>query len=323
MPVNMLGGTAIKPVERHGWDAVSHFLYDPDKGAIMGRTPKSWALITVFYIIYYTCLALFWAACMLVFFQTIDDKTPRWTTSGSLIGESPALGVRPEQAWELIDSSMIMYNQATEESTEELAGWKEWKERTDDFLETYRNNQKNNVDCGSAGPGKDQVCKFDVDAELGPCAKGNYGYDLGKPCVYLKLNKIYGLEHLYYNTTSFPTEEKIQDQITRIKDRMAKENEADREQVWVDCHGENAADIESMGDIEYFPKAAGFHKKYHPYLNQQNYANPLIAVQFKNPTAGQLIHIECRAHAKNINYERRDKIGKAHFELLIHNAKTA
>jgi len=319
----MLGGTAIKPVERHGWDSISHFLYDPDRGAIMGRTPKSWALITIFYIIYYTCLALFWAACLLIFFQTLDDKTPKWTTSGSLIGESPALGVRPEQAWELIDSSMIIYNKATEESSEELAGWKEWKERTDDFLETYRLGQKNNVDCGSDGPEEGQVCKFDVDVELGACAKDNYGYDLGQPCIFLKLNKIYGLEHQYYNTSDFPTEEKIKGQIDRIKERMGNEAEADKKQVWVDCHGENPADVESMGEIEYFPKAAGFHSKYHPYLNQKGYANPLIAVQFKNPKVGQLIHIECRAFAGNIGYDRRDKLGKAHFEVLVHDAETA
>merc|ERR1712038_979750 len=52
-----IGATAIKPVERHGWEAFSWFMYDKNTGAIMGRTPMSWLLITVFYIIYYTWLA--------------------------------------------------------------------------------------------------------------------------------------------------------------------------------------------------------------------------------------------------------------------------
>merc|ERR1712226_1260830 len=52
-----IGATAIKPVERHGWEAFSWFMYDKNTGAIMGRTPLSWLLITVFYIIYYTWLA--------------------------------------------------------------------------------------------------------------------------------------------------------------------------------------------------------------------------------------------------------------------------
>merc|ERR1712013_971459 len=61
-----IGCSAIKPVERHGWEAVSWFLYDKNTGAIMGRTPLSWLLITIFYIIYYAFLAGFWAL-MLIF----------------------------------------------------------------------------------------------------------------------------------------------------------------------------------------------------------------------------------------------------------------
>ena len=87
-----IGATAIKPVERHGWEAVSWFLYDRNTGAIMGRTPMSWLLITVFYIIYYTLLAGFWMLCLTIFFQFVDDHQPRWQQDGSLIGSSPALG---------------------------------------------------------------------------------------------------------------------------------------------------------------------------------------------------------------------------------------
>ena len=52
----MLGGTAIKPVERHGMEAIKYFFHNPDTGEIMTRTPMSWLLITVFYVIYYSCL---------------------------------------------------------------------------------------------------------------------------------------------------------------------------------------------------------------------------------------------------------------------------
>ena len=81
-----IGVTAIKPVERHGLEAVKWFLWDKDKGAIMGRTPLSWALITVFYIIYYSLLAGFWALMLFIFFQTIDDKEPTWVADKSIIG---------------------------------------------------------------------------------------------------------------------------------------------------------------------------------------------------------------------------------------------
>ena len=55
-----LGVTAIKPKVRDGWDAVRHLVYDRETGAFFSRTPKSWALITLFYIAFYAGLAAFW-----------------------------------------------------------------------------------------------------------------------------------------------------------------------------------------------------------------------------------------------------------------------
>ena len=54
-------------------------------------------------------------------------------------------------------------------------------------------------------------------------------------------------------------------------------------------------------------------------MKQDDYVSPLVAVKF-NPTKaepGQLIHIECRAWAENIGYNRRDKIGISVFELQV------
>merc|ERR1712227_258010 len=65
---------------------------------------------TVFYIIYYTLLAGFWMLCLTIFFQFVDDHEPRWQQDGSLIGSSPALGVRPGQDADMIESSMIIFN---------------------------------------------------------------------------------------------------------------------------------------------------------------------------------------------------------------------
>ena len=55
----VLGVTAIKPPEYHGWEAVKMFFYDSEKGEYMGRTGKSWALIILFYIILNLVLVYF------------------------------------------------------------------------------------------------------------------------------------------------------------------------------------------------------------------------------------------------------------------------
>jgi len=313
MPVDVLGGTAIKPVERHGFEAISWFLYDRNTGAIMGRTPMSWFLITVFYIIYYSCLAAFWLACLYIFFTTIDEKVPKWQMD--LITSSPAVGVRPAQSWELVDSSMIMFTQTKEDGEKEVAGWGEWVDRSKDFLKLY-DNQKGK-DCKDGSDNTGEACKFKL-SDLGPCAKGNLGYDKGKPCVYLKLNKIYGLQHDYYDNVTT-----IADEVPATVSNVVKKlPENKRRKVWIDCHGENPADREAIGTMKYYPPTMGFDSKYFPYLNQQGYVSPVVAVQFMNAEAGQLIHIECRAYAGNIGYAKRDKLGRAHFELMIHNAQT-
>ena len=89
----MLGAVAIKPPgwDRTGWEAFGYFLYDPDNGTFLSRTPLSWLKITVFYTIYYSCLAAFWYTCLLIFFQTLpaEDLGPKWQMSASLIGKNP------------------------------------------------------------------------------------------------------------------------------------------------------------------------------------------------------------------------------------------
>lgn len=52
--------------------------------------------ITVFYIIYYSFLTLFFMLMLFAFFATLDDKEPSWdTTSNGIIGKNPGVGFRP------------------------------------------------------------------------------------------------------------------------------------------------------------------------------------------------------------------------------------
>jgi len=307
-----IGCSAIKPVERHGWEAVSWFLYDKNTGAIMGRTPLSWLLITIFYIIYYSCLAGFWALMLFIFFQTIDNSEPKWThDSGSLIGRSPALGVRPGQNWEHIDSSMLIFNKDKKLDGKTIPGYTQWVDRTNMFLEE---NGYQTTTVGSDGIKK--VNRTDELKALKACSgeeDDNFGYSTGQPCILLKLNKIYGLEPEYIT--------EHEDMPKELKTRIASAN--NKKQVWVSCIGENAADQEGMGEIEYFPSDGGFDSAYYPYMNDDGYRSPLIAVRFKEPAPFQFLHVECRAWAGNIKYHRRDRVGIAHFELMMHTDETA
>lgn len=54
------------------------------------------------------------------------------------------------------------------------------------------------------------------------------------------------------------------------------------EVIWVSCEGENPADIENLGPINYIPER-GFSGYYFPFLNQKNYLPPVLAINFERP----------------------------------------
>lgn len=60
--------------------------------------------------------------------------------------------------------------------------------------------------------------------------------------------------------------------------------------VWISCEGENPADIENIGQIEYYPRQ-GFPGYYFPYENSEGYLSPLVAIHFTKPTR--------KSHSKN------------------------
>jgi len=316
----VLGATAFKPVERHGWEAVRYLIHNPETGEYFTRTPKSWALITVFYLIYYTLLACFWAAMLTIFLQTIpnvEDKLgPRWTTDSSIIGVSPGLGLKPGQTLEKIDSSMIQYNKEKAENAA-IDGYQTWVDRAKDFLELVKQTQAEGIleTCSKdKGASDEKACKFDT-TQLKTCLDPLAAYKAGSPCVYLKLNKIYDLVPTPY-TKDLVANLTDDDMPKTLRDHIKAQ--ADDSQVWVECHGENPADKEALaGKIKYFPETQGYPNYYFPYKQQDGYVSPVVAVQFEKVPINQLIHIECRAWAKNIGYNRRDRIGINHLEIMV------
>lgn len=54
--------------------------------------------------------------------------------------------------------------------------------------------------------------------------------------------------------------------------------------VWISCEGENPADVENIGSIQYFPKR-GFPGFFYPYKNQDGYLSPVIAIWFEAPAS--------------------------------------
>jgi len=118
------------------------------------------------------------------------------------------------------------------------------------------------------------ICQF-PESEFGACSvMPDYGYSSGQPCVFIKLNKIYGwIPNVNTTFTTSPL---------------------------LECKGQTATDAENLRSISYYPsfqlgsnKYGKFSHIYFPYVNQDNYIRPLVAVHFENVKQGVPVSIRC------------------------------
>jgi len=212
-PQTLMGATAIRPPERKGAEKYTYILYDPKNGTILTRTPKSWALIIIFYCIYYSCLAGFWAACMTIFLKIqINEQTPTWMMGDSIIGTNPGIGVRPAQITEKVDTGIFALhpgfewnnnkdvNEYIKEVVEKIAKRKDLEEdeireeigkiegnqgyafRMYEFFKAYGHNEDGGLQCLDSDlddkkyrRDKNKFCMFDRNT-LGNCKNFPYGY---------------------------------------------------------------------------------------------------------------------------------------------------
>ncbi|XP_063244558.1 sodium/potassium-transporting ATPase subunit beta-2-like [Bacillus rossius redtenbacheri] len=304
-----------KPEPIGKWAKIRRAIWNPESKQFLGRTGKSWAGILFFYVCFYSALAALFAICMQVLLLTVNDEQPRWTLDNSLIGTSPGLGFRPITKDVEHGGSLIWYDGKNESQI------KIWKDRLDEFLEMYLDKNKlpgkgqNQVSCNFTRPpiGK-QVCEVPVN-KWGECSSSNgYSYHKNAPCIFIKLNRIFGWVPEYYNDPeSLP-----EDMPDSLKEAINRTDPKERNMVWVSCQGENPADRENSGTFSYHPMQ-GFPSFYYPYTFQEDYLSPLVAVRLERPALNVLINIECRAWAKNINYVRNanQREGSVHFEVMI------
>ncbi|KAL0273903.1 UNVERIFIED_CONTAM: hypothetical protein PYX00_006470 [Menopon gallinae] len=240
---------------------------------------------------------------MWVFFQTLDPRIPSRKLEDSLIGTNPGLGFRPLPK----DSTLIWYK------ANDPSKYKFWVDDLKDFLKpgVTPGRGQNIYTCDYDRPPKEgQVCDVQI-RNLSPCSEENmFNFHKNSPCIFIKLNKIYGwVPEFYNNTRDLPPEmpQKLKDHISEIAKYRPQE---------VSCEGENPADVENIGSISYIPQQ-GFPYYYFPYKNYEGYLSPFVAVLIEKPMNGVLINIRCKAWAKNIKHSRQDVIGSVHLELMI------
>ncbi|XP_060650806.1 sodium/potassium-transporting ATPase subunit beta-2 [Drosophila nasuta] len=298
------------PPKMGKWEGFKKFLWNSETSQCLGRTGSSWAKILLFYIIFYAALTGFFAAIFAVFYQTLEADKPKWMLDNGLIGSNPGLGFRPMPPEANVESTLVWYESSKQDN------YKYWVDETSSFLKAYDDlPKKNQVNCSFENPPIDgKVCGIDIQS-FSPCtADNNFGYHVARPCIFLKLNKIYNWVPAIYNDSKALPNDMPEELKQHIKEKQSlRPNETGV--VWVSCEGENPADVENIKARDYYPRM-GFPHYYFPFKNIEGYIPPIVAVQFTVET-GVLINIECKAWAHNIHHDRSDRRGSVHFELMV------
>ncbi|KAA0193117.1 hypothetical protein HAZT_HAZT000941 [Hyalella azteca] len=268
--------------------------------------------IGVFYLFFYAFLASFFAVMLTIFYQTLDlNNSPTYTPGdGSSLLSHPALGFRPLQRADNIESTLIWYKNGDEADVEH------WVTSLNDFMAPYE-NATNSVDCSDGKPAKEgKFCSFRTSLLGGTCNKANkWGYMSGSPCVLLKLNKMLGWKPDVYKSLEELPDDMPSDLKAYITGEKAKNGGRMPKLIWVSCTGENPADEEYLGEIKYHPWR-GFPTYFFPYRNSLDYRSPVVALEFMGLAPNILINIECKVWAKNIEHDRSNRVGLVHFEIL-------
>ena len=155
--------------------------------------------------------------------------------------------------------------------------------------------------------GKDNICT----------SKNNYGFDRAKPCMLVKLNRIFDwIPEPYGASDPLPKELLPYEKTVREYP----------ENIFVLCEGENPVDKDHIGIIRYYSRAPegpgpsnmGFLPfDFYPYERQDDYTTPLVFARFENISTNVLVNVICKAYAKNIYRDNLHRNGAVHFELFI------
>lgn len=292
---------------------ISKFIWNPNDSTFLGRSGLAWTRLIIFYIAFYTLIALIWTGCFALFdFAVLSEDRPVRTGDQSVLQLTPSLSYMPQPDYY---TSLIRYRNSRFSSArkyvDDLVAFTQWYE--DYGQQAITSSNEVVKDCSADGKNNDPmttVCRFNLDVGRRCNAYVNFGFVDSDPCFILKLNRVFGW---------------VPDPI----DNPA--TNATTTGVIVKCQGRTPADRDMYKDICYHYTSNGydntdlycarghgvFEQYFFPYLRQVRYMSPLVFVEFKGVTRNMVVMIECWAEAKNIQIDRTYRIGMVQFEILI------
>uniref|UniRef100_A0A673NIM1 Sodium/potassium-transporting ATPase subunit beta-3 n=1 Tax=Sinocyclocheilus rhinocerous TaxID=307959 RepID=A0A673NIM1_9TELE len=168
------------------------FIYNPRTGEFIGRTASSWALIFLFYLVFYGFLAGMFSLTMWVMLQTLDEHTPTYRDRVANPGENPT-ALRHYSLLNLFGTIYLSYLELSK--TSKMVTLEANKPCPDGMY-----FEQDDVE-------EKKACQF-KRSELRQCsglADSNFGYSEGQPCILVKMNRVKTPLQMQY----FPIEGKL------------------------------------------------------------------------------------------------------------------
>ncbi|XP_060888934.1 sodium/potassium-transporting ATPase subunit beta-1b [Labrus mixtus] len=295
--------------EDGGW---KQFVWNSEKGELLGRTGSSWFKITLFYVIFYGCLAGVFIGTIQAMLLTLSNYKPTWQDRVA----PPGLSHTPRS-----EKSEVSF------SLNDPGTYLPYTKALRDFLAKYndetQNDQMKFEECGDepaeyknrgdleSDMGTRRACRFPRSV-LGPCSgmeDTDFGFKEGKPCIVVKLNRIVNFRPKPPSSNESIPEEaqpKVQPNIIPIY-----------------CTNKREEDAGKIGDIKYYGIGGGFPLQYYPYygkLLHPQYLQPLVALHFTNLTLNTELRIECKVYGDNIHYSDKDRYqGRFDIKLQVNS----
>lgn len=259
---------------KDGCSSFYSFLYDKETGKVMGREKGSWAKIGLFYVLLYSFLAGYFTIMMVVFLTSINP--------------SENIGLKdagPKLTQYLANSPGLTLVKELPDPFDKTKGAAEYTDALNKYLLGF--NKSSSIGVCSAKSAKgyegEEHCQFDVSL-LESCAgasagNADYGYSAGQPCVFIKMNKVWG---------------------------WVPDSDGDKPFLALTCTGE----------VDMFPPG-GYLKNAFPYLGQKSFQNPPVAVRVRDASKKQLI--QCKLEGEGIviagSYNPQRAFGQIEFEI--------
>ncbi|KAG7208847.1 hypothetical protein KM043_015032 [Ampulex compressa] len=296
------------------------FLWNGEKKTFLERTAKEWGQLGMFYLCFFSVLGTIFTVQLLLsinyvseldkpFFEYTPVSTRAYFRNFPLFRSpwnfgNPGISYKPN-AWLPTTSPIIWVDNSSVSARP-----KRYVQALTDFLQEYKKNTSDyDLNCDRQKLRTslaDKPCYFDIK-QLGACARPPYGYTKTlQPCVLISFNKRFNwVPNNYNRSTELP--KNMPDSLRQVVQSSKKLR------TWMSCDGVNSVDKEHIGDIEYIP-SPGFPVEFFPFIGQNEYLSPIVALQFKSLTPNRLVTVECSLWAFNIDQHSRYALD---FQIMI------